>query len=930
MGKRMLFLIYFLLCLVPQGALAFNIDPVPWKYVSEPAAGFGYEVVQRNPTSLLISAPLEQYEQNRRGQVYRCLVKDSSCTPLSIQVPSHGINMSLGLSMTKDPESLKTMVCGPTIPRECKTITTYNGMCFEVDSRLNVGQPVPSSLEDCPGQTDIAFLLDGSGSVRRDDFQRMKNFVKDLIKEFLGRDTQFAVAQYSTSCTIHFNLNTFDVINWDSQVSSIGQQGGWTYTAASIIKVVQDVFSTSGGSRPKAKKILIVITDGESNDSVMLGNAASEAETKNIIRFAIGVGQAFFKTSAKKELETIASSPLSKHVFQVGSFQALDQIKDTLQNSIFPIEGSQTTGESIKMEMAQEGFSAAYMPGGGFQMGSVGAFQWRGAYQENTGSTLNPTPQQSQNMEPDSYMGYSMAVARTHTRQFTILGAPRFKHTGRVVVFPSRDTDKSIESSGQIGAYFGAEVCAMDVNKDSYSDLVVISAPMFTDKDREGRVYVCTINDWSGVACQFVAEMTLEGDAGQMGRFGTSLAPLPDLNMDGFNDLAVGAPLENDGQGSVYIFHGTSTGISKIKSQRISGSDVQSGLKSFGLSISQTSLDMSLDSLPDLAVGSKGAVLLLRSRPIVTLTARVSFNPPKIPTNQSDCSTPLTNIVKVCFTMTRHTTDTKDLKAKIIYTLTLDVTRQAPNYRAYITPKIREETKTVTLQLQEQCFSRKFFIEACPEDSLNELSNELNFTFEGLPTTSSGGLSSSLSPQSPTTTYHPLGFEINCGADNNCIDNLKVDFNFTGSSEVRVGIDEVVNVTVSVESREENSYNSHVILTYPAGLSFRRFTILQGRVECNSSDSVENVMWGQSDCTIDKPIFKSNSKALLIISYGIDRNTKFGQMMAFTANASSGNAHSPESELFKVKEIGVKYSIFVVIKRYVLFIFHIIFSYMWV
>jgi len=24
-----------------------------------------------------------------------------------------------------------------------------------------------------------------------------------------------------------------------------------------------------------------------------------------------------------------------------------------------------------------------------------------------------------------------------------------------------------------------------------------------------------------------------------------------------------------------------------------------------------------------------------------------------------------------------------------------------------------------------------------------------------------------------------LGFEINCGADNNCVDNLKVDFNFT-------------------------------------------------------------------------------------------------------------------------------------------------------
>uniref|UniRef100_A0AAZ3QA05 VWFA domain-containing protein n=1 Tax=Oncorhynchus tshawytscha TaxID=74940 RepID=A0AAZ3QA05_ONCTS len=845
---------------VPQGALAFNIDPVAWKYVSEPAAGFGYKVVQNNPSSLLISAPLDQYKQNRRGQVYRCLVRDSSCIPLSLQEPSHGINMSLGLSMTKDPESLNTMVCGPTIPRECKSITTYNGMCFEIDQSLNVKQPVPSSLEECPGQTDIAFLLDGSGSVNRVDFEKMKGFVKDLIREFLERDTKFAVAQYSGYCTIHFDLNTFNVMNRDYQVNSIAQQGGGTYTAASMKKVVQEVFSTSRGSRPKAKRIMIVITDGQSNDSGMLKNAASEAEAKNIIRFAIGVGRAFSSSSARKELETIASYPPSNHIFQVGSFQALDQIKDTLQNSIFPIEGSQTTGESIKMEMAQEGFSAVYIPRRGFQMGAVGAFQWRGAYQEYTGSTLYPTPQQSENMEPDSYMGYSMAVATTHTRQFTILGAPRFKHTGRVVVLPSRDTDKPIEFSGQIGAYFGAEVCAMDVNKDSYSDLVLISAPMFTDRDREGRVYVCTINDRSGVACQLNAEMTLVGDAGQMGRFGTSLAPLPDLNMDGFNDLAVGAPLENDGQGSVYIFHGTSSGISKIKSQKISASDVQSGLKYFGLSISQTSLDMSLDSLPDLAVGSKGAVLLLRSRPIVTLMARVSFNPPKIPTNQVDCSTPLRNIAKVCFTMTRQTTDTKDLQAKINYTLTLDVTRQAPNYRAYISPKIREKRNTITLRLQEQCFSHNFFIEACPEDSLNELSNELDFTFEGLPTTSPGGLSSSLSPQSPTATYHPLGFEINCGADNNCIDNLKVDFNFTGSSEVRVGIDEVINVTVSVESREENSYNSHVILKYPAGLSFRKFTILQGRVECNSSDSVGNVMWGQSDCTIDKPIFKSDSK----------------------------------------------------------------------
>lgn len=47
------------------------------------------------------------------------------------------------------------------------------------------------------------------------------------------------------------------------------------------------------------------------------------------------------------------------------------------------------------------------------------------------------------------------------------------------------------------------------------------------------------------------------------------------------------------------------------------------------------------------------------------------------------------------------------------------------------------------------------------------------------------------------------------------------------SSEIRVGIDELMSITVLLENSEENSYNTHVILTYPAGLSYRKLTILQ-------------------------------------------------------------------------------------------------------
>lgn len=45
----------------------------------------------------------------------------------------------------------------------------------------------------------------------------------------------------------------------------------------------------------------------------------------------------------------------------------------------------------------------------------------------------------------------------------------------------------------QTGEYFGAVVCAMDVDRDSYTDRVLISAPMYKEADREGRIYICTL-----------------------------------------------------------------------------------------------------------------------------------------------------------------------------------------------------------------------------------------------------------------------------------------------------------------------------------------------------------------------------------------------------------------------------------------------------
>uniref|UniRef100_A0A096LWE9 VWFA domain-containing protein n=1 Tax=Poecilia formosa TaxID=48698 RepID=A0A096LWE9_POEFO len=643
---------------VLKAAVGFNVDSGAWKTLTENDESFGYQVVQRQSDvslSLLVSAPLLQYQGNKRGQIYRCNT-GGSCRNLVALEQIAAVNMSLGLEMANDPSTRNTMVCGPTIPRECKTITMYNGLCFEIDRSNTFVKSYPSATEECP-QTNIAFLLDGSGSVSREDFSRMKEFVKNMIRSLLGRDTQFAITQFSYSPTTHYYFNTFRTFNWESQINNIRQFGGGTNTAGAIQNVVNDVFSSQSGSRSNVKRILIVITDGQSQDRSQLPAATQSADRKNILRFAIGVGNAFTSYNAKQELRMIASQPAGNYVFQVGSFDALDKIRDNLQAKIFSIEGSQSGGETLKQEMSQEGFRAAYVSGvNNHKMTMVGANQWRGGYKKYLlGADLKPVTFEPSSIQNDSYLGYSMAVAKTNDGPLTILGAPRNQHKGFVMTaFNERPRDEIRPFERQVGTvflqtgeYFGAEVCAMD---------------MYKDVDREGRVYVCELNRLS-VVCYFDKPSqitTLRGDVSVRAKHKQKT-----LNVFGFqNELNL-----RGSAGDLYPqspFDSAQTSCT----QRIAASAVQSGLKLFGISISQSSYDQSGDGLPDLAVGSKGKVVLLRSRPVVTVTATVSFNPNLISTQNPDCSKPLPSKATVCFTMSKLS-NVNETQAQVNFTLTL-------------------------------------------------------------------------------------------------------------------------------------------------------------------------------------------------------------------------------------------------------------------
>ncbi|TKS72097.1 Integrin alpha-6 VLA-6 [Collichthys lucidus] len=99
--------------------------------------------------------------------------------------------------------------------------------------------------------------------------------------------------------------------------------------------------------------------------------------------------------------------------------------------------------------------------------------------------------------------------------------------------------------------------------------------------------------------------------------FGLAVENIGDINQDGFGDIAVGAPY--DGSGQVYLYYGSSDGIHKKPAQVISSGSNKVTL--FGYSLSGN-LDVDNNQYPDLAVGSlSDSVFVFRARPVVSVSS---------------------------------------------------------------------------------------------------------------------------------------------------------------------------------------------------------------------------------------------------------------------------------------------------------------------
>uniref|UniRef100_A0A8K9XKT4 Integrin alpha 4 n=1 Tax=Oncorhynchus mykiss TaxID=8022 RepID=A0A8K9XKT4_ONCMY len=224
-------------------------------------------------------------------------------------------------------------------------------------------------------------------------------------------------------------------------------------------------------------------------------------------------------------------------------------------------------------------------------MGAPGTSYWTGSVLVyNTSSrVLSAYVDDSSTVLYGSYLGYSVGAGHfLHPDSTEIVGgAPQHGQTGKVRAYLFRAEENMLKiisevKGSKLGSYFGASVCAVDLNGDGLSDLLV-GSPMYSTVREEGQVHVY-INQ--GAANMKEAEFQLVGSNSYAARFGETITDLGDIDDDGFADVAVGAPQEEELRGAIYIYNGRKTGISQTFSQRITGSVLGNELKMFGQSVS--------------------------------------------------------------------------------------------------------------------------------------------------------------------------------------------------------------------------------------------------------------------------------------------------------------------------------------------------------
>ncbi|XP_073809030.1 matrilin-4 isoform X11 [Danio rerio] len=244
-----------------------------------------------------------------------------------------------GYSLQEDGKTCQSDNLCNTVEHGCEyqcvsTPGSYHCICPEG----HVLQDDGKSCGTCrTSNIDLVLLIDGSKSVRPQNFELVKQFVNQVVDQLdvSAKGTRVGLVQYSSRVRTEFPLSMYhskDEIK--KAVMNVEYMEKGTMTGLALKHMVENSFSEAEGARPAEKNIPrvgLVFTDGRSQDDIQ--EWAKKAKEAGITMYAVGVGKA-----VEDELREIASDPVEKHFFYSADFTAISQIAENLKLNVCAAE----------------------------------------------------------------------------------------------------------------------------------------------------------------------------------------------------------------------------------------------------------------------------------------------------------------------------------------------------------------------------------------------------------------------------------------------------------------------------------------------------------------------------------------------------------------------------------------------------------------
>ncbi|CAL8335859.1 unnamed protein product [Merluccius merluccius] len=496
----------------------------------------------------------------------------------------------------------------------------------------------------------------------------------------------------------------------------------------------------------------------------------------------------------------------------------------------------------------QGGFSADFTKEGNVVLGGPGSFYWQGqlisATTEEIVKAYYPSyfllsvagqiqTRQAQGCYDDSYQGYSVSAGEFSGDEVedVVAGVPKgLMLYGLVSILDGRNLNSVLNLTGeQMGSYFGYAVAVTDINSDGLDDLVV-GAPMFMRRGPDGRLeelgrlYVYLQRG------PLLLEPSLPhlSGPGPFSRFGSSLAPLGDLNQDGFNDMAVGCPYGGeDQQGLVLIYNGYEGGLRDTPTQTLSGQWTSTSFPaSFGYAI-RGNTDLDQNGYPDLIVGAFGAdkAVLYRARPIVNTSASLTVTPNMFNPEEKTCEvfngneTIAASCVGLSFCLAA---DGKHLPSNLGFALEvqLDSAKGSEKVRRALFLESQQPRLLVSFSLDNGghvCHNSKIYLRGEEEfrDKLSPIYISVNFSLDPNAPLAQHGLKPILNYHTQQLIQQKAQIQLDCGEDNICVPDLKLAV-YGDRTEVYMGDENPLALTFNARNQGEGgAYEAELFVGLP-------------------------------------------------------------------------------------------------------------------